>query len=273
VAARKAAREARGAAQVERRRVASAVRLLPAPFVALVVKDVKVLRRDLRNLSQLITPIILGVVYTFSLVGGARRGPVSSGFEHQIVAYASWGTALFVSWMFAMRLALGGIGMEGKRYWLLKVAPLRPEVLLASKFTVAYVPSLALGSVFLAATTVVGRLPPSTLPYNWIALAATIAVLCAVYLAFGTVGANLKWEDPRQVTRGTISCIGWIVGTAIVVIIAGVFMGIPILLDWVNVPIVLEQVLGLSVGLVLCSVVMVTAFWWATGRVAGVGES
>jgi hypothetical protein len=63
------------------------------------------------------------------------------------------------------------------------------------------------------------------------------------------------------------------VGTAIVVIIAGVFMGIPVLLDWVNVPIVLEQVLGLSVGLVLCMVVMVTAFWWATGRVAGVGES
>jgi hypothetical protein len=163
--------------------------------------------------------------------------------------------------------------MEGKRYWLLKVAPLRPEVLLASKFTVAYVPSLALGSVFLAATTVVGRLPPGTVPYNWIALAATIAALCAVYLAFGTAGANLKWEDPRQVTRGTTSCIGWIVGTAVVGIIAGVFMGIPVLLDLLNVPIVLAQILGLTVGLALCIVVMVTAFLWATGRVAWVGES
>ena len=62
-----------------------------------------------------------------------------------------------MAWIFAVRLALGGIGMEGKRYWLLKVAPLRAEVLLAAKFAVAYLPSLALGTVFLVAATFVGQ--------------------------------------------------------------------------------------------------------------------
>jgi len=262
----------RKAARGERRRRSGGVRLLPSTVTALVVKDFKLLTRDLRNLSQLITPIVLGVIYTFSLVGGTRRGPVSSQFEREIVVYGSMGTALFVAWMFAMRLALGGIGMEGRRYWLIKVSPLRAEALLAAKFIVAYLPSLALGTVFLTATSLVGKLAPRLLPYNWIALAATIAALCAVYLAFGTVGANLKWEDPRQITRGTTGCIGWIVGSMTAAIVAGVFMGLPLLVSLFGAPEGLGQFIGLSMGMTLAGGVIAVALLWSRGRVALVGE-
>jgi ABC-2 type transport system permease protein len=271
VAPRKAVRGAKGPVGVERRRTAGASRLLPAPFVALIVKDAKVLRRDLRNLSQLITPIVLGVVYTVSLASGTDRVP-SSMFGRGLVSYGGLGTAIFVSWLFAARLALGGIGMEGKRYWLLKVAPLRPEILLVSKFVVAYLPSLALGSVFLVAGTFLGRSSSETLAYNWIALAATIAAGCGVYLAFGTIGANLRWEDPRQITRGTMGCAGQIAGMVVMGLIAVVFVGIPMLLGLLQAPVVLAQVLGLSVGLVLSVIAIVTALLWARGRVALIGE-
>jgi ABC-2 type transport system permease protein len=262
----------RKAARAERRRRSGRVRLLPTAVTALVVKDFKLLTRDLRNLSQLITPIVLGVIYTFSLVGGTRRGPVSSQLEREIVVYGSMGTALFVAWMFAMRLALGGIGMEGKRYWLIKVSPLHAEALLAAKFIVAYLPSLALGTVFLIATSLVGKLAPRLLPYNWAALAATIAALCAVYLAFGTVGANLKWEDPRQITRGTTGCIGWIVGSMTAATVAGVFMGLPPLVSWLGAPEAIGQIIGLSVGMTLAAGVTAVSLWWSRGRVALVGE-
>jgi ABC-2 type transport system permease protein len=259
-------------AHVERRRKPGAVRLLPAAVTALVVKDFKLLTRDLRNLSQLITPIILGVVYTFSLVGGTQREAIPSQVEHEIIATGSVGMALFVAWMFAMRLALGGIGMEGKRYWLLKVSPLRAEALLAAKFVVAYLPSLAVGTAFLVATSFVGKLSPRLLPYNWATLAATIAALCALYLAFGTAGANLRWEDPRHITRGMTGCIGWLVGSATAVIVAGVFIGVPFLVSLFGAPEALGQLIGLSVGLALSAGVIAAALLWARGRVALVGE-
>jgi len=248
------------------------VRFLPASVSGLVVKDFKLLTRDLRNLSHLITPIVLGVIYTFSLLGGTQREAIPSQVGREIKVYGSMGTALFVAWMFAMRLALGGIGMEGKRYWLLKVAPLRAEALLAAKFIVAYLPSLALGTVFLVATSFVGKLAPRLLPYNWAALAATIAALCAVYLAFGTAGANLRWEDPRQVTRGTTGCIGWLFGSATAVTVAGVFVGIPPLVSLFGAPEALGQLMGLSAGLALSAGVIAVALLWSRGRVALVGE-
>jgi hypothetical protein len=42
--------------------------LIPSPVRAIIVKDFHVLRRDLRNLSQLVTPLIFGVLYTFILL-------------------------------------------------------------------------------------------------------------------------------------------------------------------------------------------------------------
>jgi len=272
VAPRKVARaEHRRAARDSAARQAGERRFFPAPFTAIVAKDWKLLTRDLRNYSQLITPIVFGVIYTFSLARGTQQMPTSP-IGHQVVTYGGLGTALFVAWIFAARLALGGIGLEGKRYWLLKVAPLRPEVLLAAKFAVAYLPSLALGSVFLVAAAFLGRSGVEALPYNWVALAGTVGALCAVYLAFGTVGANLTWEDPRQVTRGTMGCIGWVAGTATTGIIAGVFSGFP-LLALLGVPAVLAQGLGLTVGLTLCAVALVAAFLWVRGRVAFIGEA
>ena len=269
---RKVARaEHRRAARDSAARQAGGRRLFPAAFTAIIAKDWKLLTRDLRNYSQLITPIIFGVIYTFSLARGTQQMPATP-VGRQVITYGGLGTALFVAWIFAARLALGGIGLEGKRYWLLKVAPLRAEILLAAKFTVAYLPSLALGSVFLVAATFLGRSGVEALPYNWVALAGTIAALCAVYLAFGTAGANLTWEDPRQVTRGTTGCIGWIAGTATAGIIAGVFSGFP-LLALLGVPVVLAQGLGLIVGLTLCVGVLVATFLWARGRVALVGEA
>jgi len=46
-------------------------RLLPAPVRAIVQKDFLLMRRDIRNLSQLVTPLIFGVfILSFSCVPG-----------------------------------------------------------------------------------------------------------------------------------------------------------------------------------------------------------
>jgi hypothetical protein len=50
---------------------------IPPAIRAIIYKDSLVLRRDLRNLSQLVTPLILGVIYAVSLVRAG--GSISAG--------------------------------------------------------------------------------------------------------------------------------------------------------------------------------------------------
>ncbi len=83
-------------------------RFIPAPVRAIVAKDFLVIRRDIRNLSQLVTPLIFGVLYTFMLLrdtGKSSAGGATSTFN-ALITYGNTGIALFVGWMVLMRLAL-----------------------------------------------------------------------------------------------------------------------------------------------------------------------
>jgi hypothetical protein len=105
-------------------------RLFSRPVMGIVQKDYLVLLRDLRNVAGLITPVILGVMYTFSLLrsGGeppAGRGEAPTWFMdsfRMLLAYGNILMALFVGWMVLSRLAGMAFSQEGRNYWLLKVA-------------------------------------------------------------------------------------------------------------------------------------------------------
>jgi len=87
--------------------------IIPADIRAIIVKDFLVLRRDIRNMSQLIFPLILGVTYAIMLLrNNAELDELKeslSGFTEQAIASLSeyFGVliALFVGWMLLARLA------------------------------------------------------------------------------------------------------------------------------------------------------------------------
>src|SRR5512138_2742251 len=130
---------------------AGLARLLPKPVFAILQKDFLTLRRDLRSLSQLISPLIFGAVYTVLLLRGGNEPPPGQGEapdwfmnSFQIVlTYSNIGMSLFVGWMLLSRLAGMGFSHEGKNYWMLKVSPIHPGHLVAAKFLVAYLPTWA----------------------------------------------------------------------------------------------------------------------------------
>jgi ABC-2 type transport system permease protein len=195
-------------------------RTLPPALRAILEKDFLVLRRDLRNLSQLVTPLIIGVVYAIMFIrsGGnppAGRGEAPAFFMtamRNLMLYGNVGIALFVSWMLLMRLAGIGFSQEGKNYWLLKTAPVSAGKLLAGKFLVAFLPSLALGWLFLIGISLFQGLGASSLAFTLPLVAFSIAGNTGVGLAFGVTGANMNWDDPRQMMRSSSGCAGMLAG-------------------------------------------------------------
>ncbi len=81
-------------------------RLLPPDVQAIMLKDFKELRRDLRNMSQVVMPLILGTVFAVMLLCNGGEPPAGKGkapalfidLFRSALAYGSMVISLFVSW-------------------------------------------------------------------------------------------------------------------------------------------------------------------------------
>lgn len=237
---------------------------IPTPIRAIIAKDFIMLRRDLRNMSQLVTPLLFGVIYAFTLartrtvVGTDEALP--SGFETSIssfLIYSNIGLSLFISWTLIIRLAMMSFSQEGKNYWLLKTSPIRPGSLLIAKYIVAFIPSLLMGELFLLIVSLVQRAGIQTLWFGLVVIAFSIAGAVGVNLAFGVIGVNLNWENPRQMMRGTTGCLASLVSMGYMAFIVILFFGPPLAFTLLRWSTNLGQVVGLALGVpvsILCAV-------------------
>jgi ABC-2 type transport system permease protein len=229
--------------------------LIPAPVRAIMVKDLLVYRRDLRNMSQLVTPLILGVVYAIGLlrdrgqpIMGRGEAPawVTSALSG-VMVYADVALALFLGWMLAARLSGLGFSHEGKNYWMLKAAPISSRQILTAKFLTGYLPSLLVCSVYVLILQILKQAGPLSVIISLAAVALALAGINGIYLAFGTRGAKFDWESPAQM-GGAVGCLGTLAGMLFVPVCFGLFITPPLLAGFFNFPLLLGQLAGLLLG-------------------------
>ena len=255
-------------------------RLLPKPVLAIVQKDFLTLTRDLRNLSQLVSPVIFGAMYTLILLrsGGdppAGQGEAPTWFMETfrvVLAYGNVGMSLFVGWMLLSRLSGMGFSQEGKNYWMLKASPIRVSHLLASKFLVAYLPTLGLGLIFLTIISIVQGLSLFEFAYSLLAIVMCLAGMNGILLSFGVAGANFTWDDPRKMNGGIMGCFGQIVTILYLPISFGLFVAPLGLVEFLNLPIAYGYLFGLIFGTGIAAGFALIPLWLVRKRVERLGE-
>jgi ABC-2 type transport system permease protein len=280
VARKKVIRSARTATLASNRVGLGLARLLPKPVLAIVQKDFLTLRRDLRNLSQLVSPVIFGVMYTLLLLrsGGdppGGRGEAPNWFTNSfqlVLSYSSVGMSLFVGWMLLSRLSGMGFSHEGKNYWILKASPVRASYLLASKFLVAYLPALVLGLVFLSVISIMQGLSLLQFVYSLLAIIMCLAGMNGILLAFGVAGANFNWEDPRRMNAGVMGCFGQVVTMLYLPISFGFFVAPLGFAEFLNFPIAYGYLFGLIFGTGVALISAVIPLVLVRRRVERLGE-
>ena len=255
-------------------------RWLPQPLWGLVWRDALTLRRDLRNLSQLVTPLILGVVYTLLLF---RGGPSSPGGDlaasdlsepvRLLLAYSSVGMSLFVGWMLLARLAGTAFSREGKSYWLVKAAPIRTGQLLTAKFLVAYLPALALAMAFTVVIAIVRQMAVTEFAFSLAASALCLAGMAGILLAFGVRSANFTWDDPRRMSGGAVGCLGQVLAMLYVPVAFGCFIGPIAVASFLGLPLVDGHVAGLILGSAVALGSAYVPLRLVSGRVARLDET
>jgi len=255
-------------------------RLIPSPVLGILQKDFLTLRRDLRNLSQLISPVILGVMYTLTMFRGGDEPPVgpaeaSSWFVesfHTALVYGSVGMSLFVGWMILSRLAGMGFSQEGRNYWLLKAAPVRAGQLLAAKFLVAYLPALGMGLAFLIVISVIQGLSILEFLYSLIALIMCQAGMAGILLSFGVAGANFTWDDPRRMNAGALGCLGQMVAMFYLPVSFALFI-VPLgFASFFEFPVIYGYVFGLLIGSGTAAICAYVPLWLVRKKVEQLGE-
>ncbi len=256
------------------------IRLLPPPVWGILHKDFLTLRRDLRNLSQLISPLILGVIYTLAIFRSGGEPPPGQGEAPAwfmtslglMMTYSSVGMSLFVGWMLLSRLAGTGFSQEGKNYWVLKVAPVRTAHLLTAKFLVAYLPSLGMGLVFLFAIAVLQKLPAVAFLYSLVAIVLCLAGMTGILLAFGVAGANFTWDDPRKMNAGGMGCLGQALTMLFLPVSFGLFI-VPIgLVEFLHLPLGYGYLAGLLIGGGVAAGCAIFPPWLVRRKVERLGE-
>ncbi len=252
---KKPARNARPTPAQDAVAASRVVSLLPGPVRGILFKDFLVLRRDLRNLSQLISPLIIGIIYTLMFLRGGGEPPAGRGEApvwfmdsfRALLAYGNVGISLFVGWMLLSRLAGMSFSQEGRNYWMLKAAPVSPRQMLAAKFLVAYLPTLVLGWFFLIAASLLQGMSGGQFAYGLLAVTICLAGMNGILLGFGVAGANFKWEDPRRMNAGGLGCLGQAVTMIFLPVGFGFFIGPLFLAAALQLP----QIYGYLAGLVL----------------------
>ena len=233
----------------------SFARLMPSVIRAIFVKDFLLYRRELRNVSRLITPLILGVVYAFGLLSSGGRGFEGQGeapawfmdaFNSSMV-YADVMLALFIGWMLIASLAGLGFSMEGQSYWMLKSAPVSSRQLLVSKFLVSYLPALALCTVYLVVLQIIKEASIASALISLLAVALSLAGLTGIFLAFGTYGAKFDWDNPARINQ-SMGCVSSLVSSLFVAICFGLFIVPAIVASLLGLPVLVGQLAGLLLG-------------------------
>lgn len=257
------------------------IRLIPGPVRAIVWKDFLVLRRDLRHLSQVITPLIFGVLYAFMLFRPdsssspdiGQKADLFLGSFQPMMEHANVALVIMVGWMLMNRLASMSFSQEGKDYWVLKVAPLSAAKLLTAKFIVAYLPVLALSCVYLFVISLIQGVSFFVLFYNLVIVAFCLAGMDGILLCFGAVGANLKWEDPRKMNSGNWGCLGMILAPMFTFLALGLFLGPLLLMTLLEIPLLFGYLLGLLMGGGLSVMVAIVPLILCRKKVERLGEA
>ena len=205
--------------------------VLPAQSCAVLEKDLRVFPRDLRNLQQLIFPLVLAAIWSFRLISGGASAPdpETPAWFASLQAFTSAGISFYICLVLSGAMGGAGVSREGRGFWLLKTAPISSMRLLLGKLALAYLPYPTVGVLFTVALGVLQRSSPADVARSLaLVLVAGLGVV-SITVGIGAAFPKLNWENPRQQNSFRAGCLAPIAYLVYIVLGLGIVLFLPVL--------------------------------------------
>jgi ABC-2 type transport system permease protein len=201
------------------------LRLLPlaAPIRALIAKDLRYVVRDLVLLSQIGIPVILYLV-PFVIAGqvaGTGSGNTSGSSDLLLLSLGIVGTIVYME---TSILGLSSVGLEGRAFWLVLIAPVSSGQLVRAKFLFAFLSSLAIGAPLYLASCLFFKAGMSWTLGGFAVLLFACAALCGLGVGIAGIFPRFVYDNPAH--RASLAALIWgFVAATVYLLLAGALLG------------------------------------------------
>lgn len=183
----------------------------------LILKDLRLFRRDPMQWLQVLIFIGLLVVYFLNI----------HGFAYD-VQYAPWVSVVSLLNLtvvglllstFTTRFIFPLISMEGRRFWVLGLLPLGRDTLLWSKFVFAVGASLVPASLLVLLSDVMLRLDPRLAASHQLTCAILCFGLSGIAVGLGAKMPNLREDSPARISAGFGGTLNLVLSTLYILVV------------------------------------------------------
>jgi ABC-2 type transport system permease protein len=205
--------------------------ILPRQSAAVLYKDLRVFPRDLRNVQQLIFPLVVAGIWIFRLI--TSGSPFGAGDQPDVLEsfgqLASAGISFYICLVLSSAMGGAGISREGRGFWLLKVAPISAKQILLGKLALAYLPYPTIGALFVLFLSILQHSTPAD-----VARALAMVLLgglgaTSITIGMGAAFPKLSWENPSQQNSIQAGCLSPLLYLAYLGLALGALLGLPLL--------------------------------------------
>jgi ABC-2 type transport system permease protein len=188
-----------------------AISFLPAPVRLMTIKDLRLFRRDPMQWSQFLIFLALLALYFFNI----RRFTYQSDYIGwmNMVSFLNLSVVGLLLSTFTTRFVFPMISLEGRRFWILGLLPVRRETILWSKFL------FATGGSIIPFTILV-LLSDSMLNVSKLVVIShqlTCVVLCfglsGIAVGLGARLPNLREQSPSRIAAGFGGTLNLVIST------------------------------------------------------------
>jgi len=180
--------------------VGGATRLLPAQMRLLIVKDLRLFRRDPVQWSQFL--IFFGLLLLYFL--NIRRFSYDTYYKGWVnmVSFLNVSVVGLLLSTFTTRFIFPMISLESRRFWILGLLPLPRERILWSKFAFAVGGSIVPCSLLILLSDAMLRVTPSILASHQLTCVILCFGLSGIAVGLGAKMPSLREDSPSKIAAG-----------------------------------------------------------------------
>lgn len=185
---------------------------LPRPMQLLMVKDLRLFRRDPVQWLQFL--IFFGLLALYFL--NIRRLSYDINYANWVnmISFLNLSVVGLILSTFTTRFIFPMISLEGRRFWILGLLPVRRETILWSKFLFAALGSLAPCSLLVLLSDAMLRVAPLIVAVHLVACLVFCAGLSGIAVGLGARMPNLRDDSPARIAAGFGGTLNLVISTA-----------------------------------------------------------